>query len=302
MEIKRAGVFAQLCVSMSCKMVVLRALIIGFILALYCVPCVADSSYPDSSSPSVTQSNTTTPEATSEIIPETTTETPTTDSAAPVAKPDTDNFDQGLFEDALPQAKLPKAKPGEWMVSLSADIIFNYTFFDSAKDNVKVTYHVELGGPMTAQASMIRGSAKIKTDVEGYLAKWNTGQCLLQVNIADVPYELTVVREGDTQLQLGLTFKQKILEDWQSLCTFLDSPDSRFYTKGEPEKWIGEALQKADPDLKEFSMAISDKEKTSTEFKISKYTVKDGNIGSADISGSGTITVTPPVHPPEDKK
>ncbi len=227
----------------------------------------------------------------------------TTDETAPVAKPDTDNFDQGLFEDALPgTSALPKAKPGEWLISLGADITVHYTFNDAAKDSVKVVYHVELGGPMEAKATMIRGSAKIKTNIEGFLAKWNNGQCLLQVSIADVPYEMTVVREGDTTLKLGLLFKQKILEDWQSLCTFLDAPDSRFYTKGEPEKWIGEALQKSDPDLNKLSMTISEKEKTETKFKINKYTVKDGSIGSADIEGSGTVTVTPPVQPPVVEK
>lgn len=270
MEIKKTGNFARLCANMSSTMAVLRVLIIALFLALQSALLFAASA--------------------------------TTDEFVPVAKPDIDNLDQGLFEDALPVSTLPKAKPGEWLVTLTADITVNYTFNDAAKDNVKVIYHVELGGPMEAKAAMIRGTAKIKTNIEGFLAKWNNGQCLLQVSIADVPYEMTIVREGDTKLKLGLLFKQKILEDWQSLCTFLDAPDSRFYTKGEPEKWIGEALQKTEPDLNKLSMTISEKEKTETKFKINKYTVKDGSIGSADIDGSGTVTVTPPVQPVEEKK
>lgn len=223
-------------------------------------------------------------------------------SDAPVAKPDTEGFDEGLFEDALPQVKAPQAKPNEWQVTVAADITVNYTFNDASRENFKITYRVSLGGPMTTSTSMIRGSAKIKTDISGYLAKWGEGQCLLQVSIPNIPYEMTVVRQGEDKVKLGLLFKQKILEDWQSLCTFLDAPDSRFYTKGEPEKWIGEALQKSEPDLNKLEMSISDKEKTESKFKISKYSVKDGSIGTAEVEGSGTVTIQPPAQPTEEKK
>lgn len=223
-------------------------------------------------------------------------------AGAPVAKPDTENFDEGLFDDALPQAKAPKAKPNEWLTSLKADIAVNYTFNDATRDSFKITYHISLGGPMVTGTSMIRGNATVKTDISGFLAKWGSGQCLLQVSVPNIPYEMTVVRQGDNKVKLGLTFKQKILEDWQSLCTFLDAPDSRFYTKGEPEKWIGDALQKSEPDLNKLEMSISEKEKTETQFKISKYSVKDGSIGTAEVEGSGTVTIQPPAQPIEEKK
>lgn len=222
-------------------------------------------------------------------------------AGTPVAKPDAEKFDEGLFDDALPQAKAPQAKPGEWMLSLAADIIVNYTFNDASRENFKITYHISLGGPMTTTTAMIRGSAKITTDISGFLAKWGSGQCLLQVSIPNIPYEMTVVRQGEDKVKLGLLFKQKILEDWQSLCTFLDAPDSRFYTKGEPEKWIGEALQKSEPDLNKLEMSISEKTKTVSKFKISKYSEKDGSIGTAEIEGSGTVTLQPPTQPEEKK-
>jgi hypothetical protein len=222
-------------------------------------------------------------------------------SAPLFAATDANSFDEGLFEDGLPQAKTPKAKPGEWMTSLAADITVNYTFNDAARDSFKITYHISLGGPMVATTSMLRGNATIKTDISGYLAKWGAGQCLLQVSVPNIPYEVTVVRQGEDKVKLGLIFKQKILEDWQSLCTFLDAPDSRFYTKGEPEKWIGDALQKSEPDLNKLEMSISEKEKTETKFKISKYSVKDGSIGTAEVEGAGTVTIQPPIQLEEKK-
>lgn len=222
-------------------------------------------------------------------------------AGAPKAKPDTDSFDEGLFEDAIPQAKAPQAKPGEWMTTVAADITVHYTFNDATRDSFKITYHVSLGGPMTDGTAMIRGNAKITTDISGYLAKWGEGQCLLQVSIPNIPYEMTVIRQGEGKVKLGLLFKQKILEDWQSLCTFLDAPDSRFYTRGEPEKWIGDALQKAEPDLNKLEMLISEKEKTESKFKISKYSEKDGSIGTADVEGNGTVTIQPPTQPEEKK-
>lgn len=212
----------------------------------------------------------------------------------------TEDFDEGLFEDILPNSQ-PKAKPNEWMISLAANIKVNYTFNDVSRDSFTITYHITLGGPATAGNAMVRGNAKITTEISGFLAKWGSGQCLLQVSVPNIPYEMTAVRDGESKAKLSLSFKQKILEDWQSLCTFLDAPDSRFYTRGEPEKWIGDALQKANPDLNAFEMGISDKEKTEKKFKIAKYSVKDGSIGTAEVEGSGTITIQPPTQPEEKK-
>lgn len=213
-----------------------------------------------------------------------------------------DSFDQGLFEDALPKTQAPNLKPGDWRLTMSADITVDYTFADTLKDNFKIGYHIQLSGVAPTFPTLIRGNATIKTDTSGYLAKWTTGQCLLQVDVAAVPYEMSVAKEGDDKLKVSLQFKQKILEDWQSLCTFLDAPDRRFYTRGEPEKWIADALQKADPSLDKLMAPMSPKNKTETKFKVSKYSVKDGSIGSANVEGSGTITLQPPVQPPEEKK
>lgn len=225
-------------------------------------------------------------------------------AADPNAKPGPSDepFDQGLFEDALPKTQAAKVKPGDWGFTMTADIAVDYTFTDTTRDKFKINYHIQLSNVAATYPALMRGNATIKTDISGYLAKWTTGQCLLQVDVAAVPYEISVTRDGEDKLKLSLQFKQKILEDWQSLCTFLDAPDRRFYTRGEPEKWIAEALQKATPSLDKLTASISQKDKTETRFKIAKYSVKDGSIGSADVDGSGTITIQPPLLPPEEKK
>jgi len=215
--------------------------------------------------------------------------------------PPPDEFDQGLFEDALPQAAAPKPKSGERLVDLDATVKLHYLFSAPSSDNFTVTYRIRLSGVIVSKTALIRGNATIKTEIKGYLAKWTSGQCLLQVNVAGVPYEMTVTEDGDTSIKLGLQFKQKILEDWQSLCTFIDAPDSRFYTKGEPEKWISDALQKAKPSLDNILVPISETEKTSTKFTINRYSVKDSSVGSAEVDGSGTITIEPPPAPPSDQ-
>ncbi len=213
-----------------------------------------------------------------------------------------DSFDQGLFEDALPRTQPAKVGVGDWGLTMSADIIVNYTFTDTSRDKFKINYHIQLSGAAASLPTLIRGNATIKTDISGYLAKWTTGQCLLQVDVAAVPYEMNVAKESDDRLKISLQFKQRILEDWQSLCTFLDAPDRRFYTRGEPERWIAEALQKADPALDQLTAPIAKKDKTETKFKIGKYSVKDGSVGTADVEGSGSITIQPPAQLPEEKK
>lgn len=267
-EIKNTGSIGRLYDKVSRMMATLRVLFFLLCVALPCQPLSAADTPP--SKPA----------------------TPATDDA----------FDQGLYEDALPNAQGPKLRPGDWGVTMTADISVDYTFKDTPSDKFKIGYHIQLNGVALIFPTLIRGNATIKTNTSGYLAKWTTGQCLLQVDVAAVPYEITVSKEGEEKLKLALQFKQKILEDWQSLCTFLDAPDRRFYTRGEPEKWIADALQKADPSLEKLIVPISPKNKTETKFKVSKYSVKDGNIGSADVEGTGTVIIQPPAQLPEEKK
>lgn len=262
-EIKNTGNIGRLYANVSSMMATLRALIFALVLALPSQVLFAASTDPKTA-------------------------------------PD-DAFDQGLFEDALPRTQAPKLKPGDWGITMAATITVDYTFADVTSDKFKIGYHIQLSGVAPIFPTLIRGNATIKTDTSGYLAKWTTGQCLLQVDVAAVPYEISVSKESEDKLKLALQFKQKILEDWQSLCTFLDAPDRRFYTRGEPEKWIAEALQKADPSLDKLIAPMSPKNKTETKFKITKYSVKDGNIGAADVEGSGTITIQPPAQPIEEK-
>lgn len=268
LEIKNTGNFGRLYDKVSHMMVTLRVLLFLLVTALPCQTLSAADAPPNK-------------------------------NVTPAVE---DAFDQGLYEDALPSAQGPKLKPGDWGVTITADITVDYTFNDNPSDKFKIGYHIQLSGVAPIFPNLIRGNATIKTNTSGYLAKWTTGQCLLQVDVAAVPYEINVAKDGEDKLKLALHFKQKILEDWQSLCTFIDAPDRRFYTRGEPEKWIAEALQKADPSLEKLIVPISPKNKTETKFKVSKYAVKDGNLGNADVEGAGTVVIQPPAQPPEEKK
>ncbi len=79
----------------------------------------------------------------------------------------TEKFDEGLFEDVLPGREIPKAKPTEWMLTVTADVNVHYTFADPSQGSFKVTYHIQLGGPLDATTPLLRGSARIKTQIDG---------------------------------------------------------------------------------------------------------------------------------------
>ncbi|MBI2345774.1 MAG: hypothetical protein HYV03_02585 [Deltaproteobacteria bacterium] len=222
-------------------------------------------------------------------------------SRAPVAQRADETFDEGLFEDArepapgLPEApdgKQPGAPSPQRRLTIDAVVVVDYVFFHSP-DRFKVKYHLNLGGDVSQEISVLKGSAKISTDVSGYLAKWSEGECVLRVSIAEVPYEITFKKSSENEADVEVKFTQPILEDWESLCTFLDDPNAKLNTKGNPEKWIAIALEKASPSLNRLVTPLSTDEPTSLKFTIPKHTVKDENIGSAEVDGTGVVTIQP---------
>lgn len=211
-----------------------------------------------------------------------------------------DEFDEGLFEDVKPANPVTPPSGGESSeppppsrrLTIDAVVVVDYLFFHSS-ERFKVKYHLNLGGEIPQDVSVLKGSAKISTDVSGYLAKWATGQCLLKISIAEVPYEITFKKNGDNQADVAVKFPQPIMEDWESLCTFIDDANAKFHTRGNPEKWIADALEKATPSLNKLAAPLSGETITTLKFAIAKHTVKDENIGSAEIDGAGAVTIQP---------
>lgn len=186
-------------------------------------------------------------------------------------------------------------EPGEeenrWRIKINAAIRANYVFNDSP-DSFLIKYRWEIEGQANAQTAVIRGDADISADVEGFLAKWPTGECSLSVTIPKIPFEMTFNKSEEEKGSVSLKFRRNILENWQSKCTFTDAPGARFETSGDPERWLARAVEKARPPLRSIVADITDEE-TTTSFVINKEILDDPPLGTVEIEGTGVITISP---------
>jgi len=214
-----------------------------------------------------------------------------------------ETFDEGLFEDALEEEAAEKreeeAVSGPRKITIDAVVVVKYSFANPA-ESFSVKYHINLGGEAKQDADLIKGNAKIATDISGFLAKSPAFECLLKVSIADVPYEIMFKKVSDSEADLNVAFKGQILEDWESLCTFLDASESKFNTRGSPEVWIGLALEKAKPSLSKLSAPLTSGKPSSVTFTVPKTTLED-SLGTTEYEGKGVVTIQPVRQPPPKK-
>lgn len=192
----------------------------------------------------------------------------------------------------LSPEELAKRKQIPHKLTLDAVVITNYTFSDN-NESYKIKYHINLGGEINADTKVLKGQAKVATDISGFLAKASAFECILKVSIADVPYEILFSKTSETEADISVTFKDAIAEDWESLCTFLDNSGAKFNTRGTPERWIGAALEKAKPSLSKLAAPFDPDKTTTLPFTIAKHRVEDEPVGSAEIEGTGVITLEP---------
>ncbi len=185
----------------------------------------------------------------------------------------------------------PGAEENRWRVKINAAIRANYVFNDSP-DSFLIKYRWEIEGQANAQTAVIRGDADISADVEGFLAKWPTGECSLSVTIPKVPFEMTFNKSEEEKGSVSLKFRRNILENWESKCTFTDAPGARFETSGDPERWLAKAVEKARPPLRSIVADITDEE-TTTSFVINKEILDDPPLGTIEIEGTGVVTISP---------
>jgi len=186
-------------------------------------------------------------------------------------------------------------EPGEgerrWEVKINAAVRANYVFNESP-DNFVIKYTFEVKGDANAETAVIRGDADITANVEGFIAKWPTGQCNLNISIPKVPFEITFRKGGEEKGSVALQFRKPIMEDWKSSCSFTDAPGAKFDTSGPPEKWLAVAIEKARPPIRSMVADIKEEE-TTTSFVIPKQTIDDAPLGTIEVEGTGVVTITP---------
>lgn len=201
---------------------------------------------------------------------------------------------EDVIDDMIPEEKPATAGPKK--ITIDMVIYVDYQFADSP-DAFKVKYHLNMSGAANLAAAVIKGDAEIATEVTGFLAKWPEGQCILNVAIAKVPYEIKYTQKGEEEADLSIDFKKDINENWESSCTFIGAGAKPFKTEGPPEKWIGDALKKASPPINSIEATLEAGESSTTTFEISEYTVIEEDLGSAKVKGKGIITIEPLARP-----
>ncbi|MFH0799620.1 MAG: hypothetical protein V2A66_05495 [Pseudomonadota bacterium] len=185
----------------------------------------------------------------------------------------------------------PREGETRWNVTITGAVIVNYVFNEEAS-NFTVKYRWEVKGQANAETAVIHGDAEFNAEVAGPLSKWPTGECKLEITVPKVPFELTFRRSNEQKGSMKLVFKRAITEDWQSKCTFTDAPNAKFDTRGSPETWLTKAMDKARPPLRDIIADMGTEEKT-TRFVINKEIIPDPPLGSAEIEGTGVITIKP---------
>lgn len=177
-------------------------------------------------------------------------------------------------------------------VGIEGQVSLSYVFAESP-DSFLITYRFSLDGLVRNKIDVLKGRATVSADVKGLLAKWPTGECNLQINVSEVPYELIFNKFKEEEARVEIRFLETILEKWQSLCNFADAPGAKFNTTGNPEKWLDAALQKTSPGLRDILAPLSPREITMIDFTIARYQLPDAPLGSVEIEGKGKVTIAP---------
>lgn len=195
-----------------------------------------------------------------------------------------------------PPGRLPDEgdakQPPSYKISVDAIININYTFLNGV-DKFKVRYAVNLSDILKPRMTKVRGNASISTDISGTLAKWPGGECALAIATDAVPFEISVTPASGIDRQMAIKFNRGISENWQSKCSFVDDPDAHFNTSAGGEKWVENALRKTSPLLNQLSATFNQTGSSTLTFFIEKQKVVEEGIGSADVDGTGIISIEP---------
>ena len=167
----------------------------------------------------------------------------------------------------------------------------NYVF-ENSPDSFDVKYHIQVESKdFSTKTSVFRGDAEIEAKVTGFLAKWDTGECKLDITIPKTPFQATVRQSEEEKLSIDFKFTKKVSEQWKSTCSFGDAEAKPFETIGANEEWFQKALAKSSPPLTALIADAKPGQKSVSNFVISTHTFNDPPIGSVEVTGKGTITV-----------
>ncbi len=206
-----------------------------------------------------------------------------------------DELNDDIEDDPIENPIPPKTKSNTtsmWTIDISGTVNASYSFED-IPNKFDIIYTWTLSGSMRGKSGVIRGNAVITAEVESALATWKTGECTLNINIPTIPFEIRFTPENDTQKKLRLVFKKVINEIWESKCRYFETPDMRFDTRGEPEKWLIRAFERADPSFKSIIVTVDPDSETSAPIHINRETLDDTPLGEMEVSGKALVTITP---------
>ena len=145
------------------------------------------------------------------------------------------------------------------------------------------------------KVDLVKGSGQITTGINGFLAKWPTGECALNISVGDLPFEMVFNKIAEEQVHVDIRIVGELSENWESNCTFIDAPGSKFHTSGTPEKWVIRALKRPIPSFSDLTIPIDRLHKMTTtlKFQIEQFLIPDPPLGSAELKGGGTIQIIP---------
>lgn len=210
--------------------------------------------------------------------------------------PETDEEKQRTIEKQLQEnlGTEGRLEAEAFRIRMTSQITMNYVFNDSP-DSFLITYRLELSEPVHNKADVLKGSAKIGVSIKGFLAKWPSGECTLNISASEAPYEIIYNRHQEENAKINIRFTGTILEQWQSNCQFKDQAGSKFTTTGNPEKWLDRALKVAAREFTDMTLPVDRYHKQShkQDFELKRFILADPPLGSAEIEGSGTVELMP---------
>lgn len=186
-------------------------------------------------------------------------------------------------------------RPAEepYQIEMQVEVEMNYVFEESP-DNFIIKYSMNLEGETQNKKQVIQGQAHAKASVEGFLAKWPSGECVLNIEIEEIPFEMIFAKLGERMVRVN-TKHEDFEELWRSNCLFSDAPGAKFTTTGKKERWFAQVLSRASHILRDIKMTMDPNHRLPTTLRsnIQRFMIADPPLGSAEIDGKLVLTVTP---------
>ncbi len=182
--------------------------------------------------------------------------------------------------------------------------------FISGEPYLEISYTLRFETPIDISPSRKTREIEVEMDIShwGTLAKNEFFECRLEIDMADIPLEITTRMQierpdGDAKdvdpedlknsLALKLNFDKEIREDWFSLCT--DLGGANLNTQGEAEEYYAELLKLVEPTLS--AILVEEYEPSDTtviELSAEPKIIDDRDIANDILlTGEGNITITP---------